>query len=256
MRHSKVAFGAALLGLGAVTWGSSAKAQQAPEPQTTYYQYQSLPSGPQLAPELGVEGDYFKKGIPAPNRALELKIGSGYTQGIGMILPGTGMPSIAGPGIGVNADLDYRSTPHTSVGVAGQYQEFQNGRQNSAARGLAGTLGVTYHASPMLRGDPWARLGVGYRMLWSVDPVAGGPTTLIHGFDLAALDLGYDIRLSQGVAIAPMIGADVNLFLWEAASGTNTALSSAQVAMFVFGGLQGRFDAGGTTKSLPVVAKR
>jgi len=200
MRHSKAAFGAAMLGLGAVTWGSTAKAQQAPQPQTTYYQYQSLQSGPQLAyPELGTEGDYFRKGIPAPSRALELKVGSGYTQGIGMILPGTGIPSIAGPGIGVNADLDYRATAHASIGVGGQYQEFQNGNQNSAARGVAANLGVTYHASPMLRGDPWARLGFGYRMLWSVDPVAGGPTTLIHGFELANSTWGTTSAFPRGL---------------------------------------------------------
>ncbi len=70
---------------------------------------------------------------------------------------------------------------------------------------------------------------------------------LLHGFELGNLLIGYDFRLSEGVALSPMAGIDLNLFLWDHVDGVTTALSSAQVNTFVFAGLQGRFDAGPTT---------
>jgi hypothetical protein len=180
-------------------------------------------------------------------------VGTGYTQGFGMITPNVGIPSVAGAGIGVNGDIAYRINPHASIGVAGQYQEFTS-ENNSASRGFAGNLGITYHGTPLLRGDPWVRFGAGYRMLWSVNPVGplgvSGPTVLVHGFELAALNIGYDVRLSEGVAIAPMIGADLTMFLWQDTSAFgNHALSSAELGTFVFAGIQGRFNAGPTTAS-------
>jgi hypothetical protein len=81
-------------------------------------------------------------------------------------------------------------------------------------------------------------------MLWSVNPLGGSPTTMVHGFELAKATFGYDFRFSPGVAIAPVVGADVDLWAWQEQNGVNTALSSAQVGMYVFAGLQGRFDMG------------
>jgi hypothetical protein len=74
-----------------------------------------------------------------------------------------------------------------------------------------------------------------------------GPTTLVHGFELGDLKVGLDLRLNEGIAVSPMIGADVNLFLWEDSNGVNRALSKGAVATFVFAGIQGRFDAGSTS---------
>ncbi len=155
---------------------------------------------------------------------------------------------MAGAGIGVNLDIDYRMSSHASFGVAGQYQEFSS-ENNTAARGAMGNLGFTFHGAPFRRADPWLRIAAGYRLLWSVHPTSGAPTTLVHGFEIAALNLGYDFRLSEGVAIAPMIGADLTLFVWEHAGNFSRALPSAQVGTFVFAGLQGRFDAGPSTST-------
>jgi hypothetical protein len=226
MRHIAL-LGGALMGLGATVWGTSAHAQE--------------------------EGNYFNQTVPAPSDALELRVGTGYTQGFGMIAPGRGIPDVAGPGIGVNAAVDYRINPSASVGVAAQYQEFAN-ELNSAARGLNANVGLTYHLTPIMRGDPYLRVGTGYRLLWSVNP-PGAPTTLLHGFELAAANIGYDVRVSEDVAIAPEVGADLNLFLWQDQNGVNSNLSSAQVGTFIFAGLQGRFDAGGTkTTTAPTMA--
>jgi hypothetical protein len=218
---------------------------------------------------------YWQKQLPAPTNSFELKVGTGYTQGFGRILPdgnisnigfarnppgfsgrtppgGGGIPNVAGAGIGVPVDMDYRYSPHGSFGVQAEYQEFTS-EQNSAARGLAANLGGTYHASPFSRSDFWARFGAGYRLLWSVDP-PGLPTTLIHGFEAAKLTLGWDIRMSRGVAIAPVAGADLNVFVWATANGNTIALPTAQVGSFVYAGLQARFDAGPTVVNTPVVA--
>jgi outer membrane protein OmpA-like peptidoglycan-associated protein len=120
--------------------------------------------------------------------------------------------------------------------------------ENSSSRGLAANLGATYHFEPVVRGDPWLRLGTGYRMVWENDPTgASGATVLRHGFELLTAKVGYDVRVSEDVALAPVVGADLDMFLWEDPSNGNShALSSAQVGTFVYAGLQGRFDIGGT----------
>jgi hypothetical protein len=203
------------------------------------------------------EISYVNQPIAAPSNAFELKVGTGYTQGFGNLTPGQRIADVATAGIGVNLDADYRMNPRWSVGLQGEYQEFQNNRANNfAARGLAANVGVTYHGAPFVHGDPWLRLGAGYRGLWSVSAAGGPPSTLVHGFEIAKATLGYDIRVSQSVAIAPLVGADVNAFVAQNQGGVNSMLpvSSAQVGTFVFAGVQGRFDMGGTTTATPTVA--
>ena len=204
-------------------------------------------------------GKNYRTGrLDAPSQAFELRVGTGYTQGFGNIAPSRSIPDVAGAGIGASADLDYRMNPHWSVGVEAQYQELTS-EQNLSARGLAANIGATYHFAPMFRGDPWLRLGTGYRILWdnNVQGTSGAVTQGVsyvrHGFELGAGQLGYDIRLSEGVAIAPVVGADINLFVWEDPSNaSNQRLSSAQVGTFIYAGLQGRFDVGGSTSAGPV----
>jgi hypothetical protein len=194
------------------------------------------------------ERTYVTTPLEAPSNALELKVGTGYTQGFGLLTPSQSIPDVAGAGLGVDADIDYRASPGVSVGVQGEYQEFANNTNaNQAARGMAGNIGVTGHFAPYQHGDPWVRFGTGYRLLWNVDPNNGSGTTLIHGFEVGKLTLGYDLRPSAEVAIAPVIGADLDIFGWQEQGGVNTTLSSAQVGFFVFGGLQGRFDIGEKT---------
>jgi hypothetical protein len=227
MRHTLALVGAALLGVGALGWGASAHAQERGE-------------------------NYMQNRVAAPKNAFEVQVGTGYTQGFGMVAPRIGIASLAGAGFAGDLGLDYRVNPYWSIGVQGEYQEYTNER-NAAARGAAGNVGVTLHAEPTNRGDPWLRIGTGYRGLWSVNP-PGAPTTLLHGFQLAKAQLGYDIRVSPGVAIAPTAGVDVTLFNWQQQSGVNTRLSSSQIGSFVFAGLNGRFDMGGTTTNKTTVA--
>jgi hypothetical protein len=214
MWHTVAARGAALIGLTTLAWSATAGAQEEP-----------------------------RAGRPAPSDVFELRVGSAYTQGFGHVAPGQPVLDVAGPGAGFNVDADYRVDTRTSLGLQGEVQEFES-RHNVAARGVAGNLGVTTHASPLGRGDPWLRVGTGYRLLWSVNPTSE-PTTLLHGFELAKATVGYDVRVSPDIALAPAVGAALDLFVWQAQGGLNTALDAPQVCAFVFAGLQGRFDMGG-----------
>jgi peptidoglycan-associated lipoprotein len=108
---------------------------------------------------------------------------------------------------------------------------------------------------PTNRGDPWARLGTGYRFLWENGPT-GAPnlSVLRHGFQAATAKIGYDVRLGEDVAVAPFVGADMNVFVWQEAASQTVAMNRAQLNTFLYGGLQGRFDLGGT-RTRPAVAQ-
>jgi hypothetical protein len=189
------------------------------------------------------EAGYFQQGVAAPSNALELALSAGYTQGFGMASPDKSIADIAGPGIGIDVDVGYRATPAWAIGLQAEYAQFQSAF-NTAARGVVGNVGVTYHAAPHLRGDPSVRIASGYRLLWDVSPLAF-PTTVRDGFEIVKATVAYDIRLSNAFALAPQVGADVNLLVWQRRDGTDVALSAPQLASFVFAGVQGRFDVGG-----------
>jgi hypothetical protein len=199
---------------------------------------------------LAQEPERFQRGIAAPAHAFELRIGTSFTQGFGSIAPGQRVLDVAGPGLAADIDGAWRIDPFTSLGVELEYQEFTSER-NTAARGLVGNVGFTLHASPHTHGDPWARLATGYRVLWSISP-PGAPNTLLHGFELAKMTIGYDVRVSPDIALAPSVGADLDLFLWQVQGDINTAMTSGQLGTFVYAGVQGRFDMGGVQTGGPI----
>jgi hypothetical protein len=229
VRNTIALLGTTLIGLSVVTGGSRAHAQE--------------------------EG-YFQQSMPAPSNAFELQLSTGYTQGLGNLAPNRPIIDVAGAGIGFTADVGYRATPHASVGLEGQYQAF-TAENSSSAQGLDLNLGVTLHAMPESRGDPWLRLGTGYRMLWQANPtgplgfVQSNTTNMFHGFDIVNARIGYDIRASNGVAFAPIVGANLQTFVWE----NSTALSKVQVGTFLYAGLQGRFDTGGSSATSVALAR-
>jgi hypothetical protein len=208
---------------------------------------------PALASAQPAEKTYIEQGVPAPSQALEITVGTGYTQPFGILRKGVGMPSIAHEGVGAEASLGYRADPHFAVSIGGQYQELT---ANTAAgtRGVAGTLAVAYHIAPQTRTDPFLELGAGYRLFWIVPQAsAQAPVALEHGFQLVRGRAGLDLRLSPDIALAPVVGADVTTFLWEDIGGNNTAIASPGVSTFVFAGVLGRFDLGGTKVGQTVV---
>ena len=81
MRETIAVFGAALLGASAVTWGGVARAQQQIAP---FYTLQNDAAPPGLThPDVGYGmEDYYKRGLPAPTQAFELKLGDRLHPGL------------------------------------------------------------------------------------------------------------------------------------------------------------------------------
>lgn len=79
-------------------------------------------------------------------------------------------------------------------------------------------------------------------MLWETQATQ---TLLTHGFELGRARVGLDFRTGPQVSIGPVIGADLNVLLWES-SDANRAIPNPTLSTFVFAGLQGRMDFGGS----------
>jgi hypothetical protein len=221
MRHALGLFGGALLGLcGVAAVEGSAHAQEA----------------------------YFRSAVPAPSHAVELQLSAGYTQGFGNIFPNHSILDVAGAGVGFTVALGYRLTPLLSFDAEGQYQAFSS-ESFGTSQGVDTNVGVTLHATPHRRGDPWLRLATGYRWVWLSSAIPGpfggepnGSNLSFAGWDVINARIGYDIRTSGGLAWAPVLGANLQTFMFA----NSTALSTVQWGTFIYAGLQARFDAGGT----------
>jgi hypothetical protein len=190
------------------------------------------------------ERTYVQQGVPAPSQAFEATVGTGYTQGFGMFRSGVGMPQVAREGIGIDASVGYRIDPNWALSLGGEYQEL-SAQSSSAARGGTATIAAQYHIAPTTRVDPWLELGSGYRALWLVPSTNVEATSLTHGWQIARARVGFDLRVTPDIAIAPVIGADATMFLFQDVAGNNDAISSPTVSTFVFAGVQGRLDVGG-----------
>jgi len=218
MKQSILIVRAALLGLGTITWASSALAQESGE-------------RPLLAPE----------------NAFELQLSTGYAQGFGNALPNVHITDVAGAGVGFTGDLAYRASRFASIDFEGQYNQYaaENG---SASNGFNANVAATVHALPESRGDPWLRIGSGWRWVWQHNTTGQlGLTTVdttneFHGWEVVTGRIGLDVRTSSGVAWAPFFGADLQSFSWI----NGLKLPSMQWGSFLYAGVQGRFDFGGT----------
>ncbi len=191
------------------------------------------------------------RGARAPAKAFELGVEAGYTQGFGTVAtdPRVG----AGPGGALGVSLGYRVDPRWSLSVEGQVQDYGAGGAQAngpTLRGVASDVRSTYHLAPYQRLDPHISLGAGYRLF--VESPGDAPATLWHGLELGKAEVGLDLRPSESVAISPVVGVDVNLFLWRAGGGAEAPPPLTRTFnTFVFAGLQGRFDVGGTRQNRP-----
>jgi hypothetical protein len=188
----------------------------------------------------------------APTHALELTIGTGYAQGVGDI--GAQQPALSDVGTAggaVQLGAGYRLTPNLTLGVYGSGGMFGRGdKVDTSANVYTATAGFEagWHFRPDQQLDPWVSLGSGWRGYWVS---ADQGTTTLHGLELAKLQVGLDYRLTQGVAISPVLGADLSTFLTEKVAGANAYqnVSNPNVNAFFFAGVQGRFDI--PTRSTP-----
>jgi opacity protein-like surface antigen len=192
---------------------------------------------------------YMRAPVRAPRNALEIGVNTGYSQGFGKIARGETVGRTADAGFGAGLNLAYRATPGMSIGAVGQFQGFNpDDRLGSDAkvRGVTAGVDATFHFAPYERVDPFLSLGSGYRLLWTM-PKGPRNDVLTHGFELARLNLGLDMRVSPDIAVGPMIGADLDMFVWRNPEGSagNSEIDGRRVSTFIYGGVQGRFDVGG-----------
>jgi len=200
--------------------------------------------------------------IKAPRRAFELSVEGGYTQPFGRLREGEDIHSVVEAGGAAGLRLGYRFTPHWSLEGVTQYHDSTQGDiygegDRVDIRGVSAGIQGTYHFLPYKRVDPYASLGAGYRAMWIAPESESTPNTLIHGIQALRASFGVDFRVSEDVALGPLVGADMTVFLREAPqSGEDETIDSPRPSTFLFAGVAGRFDMGGQRVPVdePVVA--
>jgi hypothetical protein len=196
----------------------------------------------------------FDHAVPAVEKqAFEIAVGTGYTQGGGKLGGSLGnLEDVSGPGGAVEVDLGYRIIPQLLIGVYGTVAKNQHGDAlDNDTSVLAATAGVqaAWHLRPTAAIDPWVSLGTGWKGLW-LSPDSG-KTTGLQGLELARLQVGADYRITQDIAIAPVIGGSVSMFVSQDSPMTTSynEISDKQVNFTGFAGLSGRFDFGGPARA-------
>lgn len=213
-------------------------------------------AGAQSAPGAEASGGFWNRSVAAPSQAFELTVGSGYTQGFGQYQKGSAnnMKDLAGPGLGIDLGVGYRLSPLWMLGATGAYQAYQAGNfeGDTSAGGAIARVDATYHFDPYSRFDPWLKAGLGYRYLCECGTPATRIGARLHGFELLNLTAGLDLRVDRQVALAPLIGASLTTFLWD----RTDPIADPRMSVFAYGGLQARFDLGGTYERPFGVASR
>lgn len=198
--------------------------------------------------------------VGAPSKAWEIEVGSGYNVGFGRLAENRDLRQEQGGGASLELGFGYRLNPNLMFGVYGTGATYDmrgntldpNGvvtANNGNVYGTTGGVQAQWHMLPYDRLDPFIGLGVGWRGQFIV-PNAG-PTVARHGLDFARLRAGVDIKFSPDFAIAPVLGANFSVLLTEDVPGAGfTNIADPRVNVFMFGGVMGRFDVGGT-RSVP-----
>lgn len=203
-------------------------------------------------PEPAESGSGFDHEVPAVNSAFEIGVGTGYTQGGGKLGGAMGsLEDVSGPGAAVEVDVGYRILPELSIGAYGTFATYQHGDtidSNTDVLGATAGLQAAWHFRPDRSVDPWVSLGTGWKGLW-LNPQSGKVTSL-QGLELARLQVGADYRLTKDIAIAPVIGGSLSLFVSEDSNMTTdlTEIHDKKVNFTGFAGLSGRFDLGGSRR--------
>ncbi|MDB4959332.1 MAG: hypothetical protein JWO36_6901 [Myxococcales bacterium] len=200
-------------------------------------------------PESQDTGASFDHAVAPVRNAFELGVATGYAQGGGKLGGDMrNLEDVSGPGAAVEIDAGYRIIPNLSIGAYGTFAQFQHGDSiDSNAKVFGATAGVqaAWHFRPDMSIDPWISLGTGWKGLW-LDP-QNGKVTSLQGLELARLQIGADYRVSEDVAIAPVIGGSLSMFISQDSPMTTdyTEIQGKKANFTGFAGLAGRFDLGG-----------
>ena len=192
--------------------------------------------------------DAAKDDMLAPSRALEIGLQAGVTQPFGDITKTRRVADLVDAGFGASLELGYRASPRWTFSAWGQFHESSADDtfiSNVAGRGAAAGLSATYHAVAFQSAGAYLSFGSGYRMLWIVPD--GEENRVLHGLDVARVTAGIELRVSPRVALGPVVGADLDVLLWDDPGSISFAepLEDPRALTFLFAGVDGRFDLGG-----------
>jgi hypothetical protein len=183
--------------------------------------------------------------LDAPVNALEMTLGMVYEQPFGRIAPSQTLSDNSSGGGGVHLGLGYRLAPEFSLGLYGTGAMFsRSDAADPTTHAYTASAGIEagWHFLPALhRVDPWISLGSGWRGYW-MNQSAGN--TAAQGWEIAKLQGGVDFRVDRGLALGPVVGADITTFFAEStpAAPVFSSVTNPWANTFFFAGLQGRFD--------------
>lgn len=198
------------------------------------------------AATLPVRADRGAEAMPAIRGGLELGVAVSAARTAGDL----GGAMDAGDVIGSAAELELtvgrRVTPHLALSFYASAQS--EGDSSTAGRDVrTGSAGVVadLHLRPARATDPWLRLGGGVRALMTLDD----GTSLLVGAELARVQLGVDLRVTEDVALAPFLGASASLY----GAGMTPAddfseLDDKGITWTLTAGIGARFDAFGVRR--------
>ena len=192
----------------------------------------------------------FDHEVPAVKSAFEIGVATGYSQGGGKLGGNMlNLEDVSGPGAAVEVDVGYRIIPELTLGAYGTFAKYQHGDSidsNTDVLGATAGIQAAWHFRPDRSVDPWVSLGTGWKGLW-LNPSSGKVTSL-QGLELARLQLGADYRITKDIAISPVIGGSLSLFISQDSAMTTdlTEIQDKKVNVTGFAGLSGRFDLGGS----------
>jgi hypothetical protein len=186
--------------------------------------------------------------LPVGSRgnAFELGAGAGFAQAWSPATGGrTGRVLTTGAGAALSLDLGYRASANLGIGIWGEGAELGATVLRPVASSLyaaAAGIGGTWHFRPRASDvDPWVALGTGWRGQWF--GYQGGGTYSEHGLEMARARVGVDLRVSPSIAIGPVAGGAVDLFLTQQVPGGPwIRVASSKLAESLFAGVRGTFD--------------
>jgi hypothetical protein len=181
--------------------------------------------------------------VADPEHSSEVALGVGNHLGLGRIDGSTvRLQDLSGSGPTLELEAGYRVTSAVVLAIYATGSKLSGQDSSGEADVLTTSAGlqVNWHARPAMRLDPWLGFGMGWRGIWLRRD--GGRDTS-QGVDLARVQAGLDFRFSSAFALAPVIGADWSLELWNDSPplATSTSSSSARVNALIFAGILARF---------------
>jgi hypothetical protein len=171
--------------------------------------------------------------VSPPSNALEVTLGVGSAQGYSSIDPGGDL------GVGTDLGVGWRIDRHWMIGGYGSGAVYPGKGGGPSTIGAAAGVQANYHFDFSSR--PWIGLGTGWRGYW---PGTEHGRAGYQGLDLARLQVGFDVPISNSFTLAPVLGATLSTFLAEkqpSATGWS-GTSTKELSLFVFAGVLARFD--------------